>query len=69
MPRVTIQLFEGRTHEQKRALVAGVTKVLCETCNATPEETTILIEEMSKNNYSKAGLLFTEYEQQQNQKK
>lgn len=62
MPRITIQMFEGRTQEQKRALMAGVTKVICETCDARPDAVTIYIEEMSKSNYSKGGLIFTEYE-------
>lgn len=57
MPRVTIQMFEGRTIEQKRALVEGVTKVIVDTCKAPPENVTILIQEMARDNYSKAGVL------------
>jgi 4-oxalocrotonate tautomerase len=37
MPRVTIQLVEGRTMEQKRALVKKVTDAIVETLNASPK--------------------------------
>jgi 4-oxalocrotonate tautomerase len=57
MPKVTIQMFEGRTLEQKRALVKGVTDVVCQTCNAPPERVSIIIQEMNRENYSSAGVL------------
>lgn len=60
MPRVTIQLFEGRTTEQKRAAAAQITQVLCDTCGAAPDHVTIIFEEMKKENYAKAGVLFSD---------
>lgn len=60
MPRVTIQIVEGRTMEQKRALVKGVTDVIVETLNAPPENVTIYLEEMKVTEFAKAGKLWNE---------
>lgn len=56
MPVVTVKLLEGRTDEQKKALVEKMTEVICETVNAKPEAVTIILEEMSKNHYATAGV-------------
>ena len=36
MPTFNIQLFEGRTVEQKRAFVEAITRVTCETLGCDP---------------------------------
>ena len=56
MPIVTVKLLEGRTDEQKKALVKKVTAAVVETVNAKPEAVTIVIEEMSKNHYATGGV-------------
>lgn len=56
MPIVTIKLLEGRTDEQKKALVEKVTEAIVETVNAKPEAVTIVLEEMSKNHYATGGV-------------
>ncbi|MBB5149921.1 MULTISPECIES: 2-hydroxymuconate tautomerase [Ureibacillus] len=56
MPVVTIKMLEGRTDEQKKAMVEKVTEALVETINAKPEAVTIIIEEMSKNHYATGGV-------------
>ncbi len=60
MPIVQIEMFEGRTLEQKRALVEKVTEAICETVNTPKDSVSIIIREMSKGNYSKAGILFSD---------
>ena len=57
MPRVTIALIEGRTLEQKRQLVKGVTDVICETCKVPPSSVTIQLQDMKKEDYAQAGVL------------
>lgn len=57
MPIVTIKMIEGRTDEQKRALVQEVTEAVSKTVNAPKENVSIIIEEMSKNHYATAGVL------------
>ncbi|MED3979194.1 2-hydroxymuconate tautomerase [Priestia megaterium] len=55
MPVVTVKMLEGRTDEQKRALVEKVTGAVVETTGAAPEKVSIIIEEMAKNHYAVAG--------------
>ncbi|MBO5918531.1 MAG: 2-hydroxymuconate tautomerase family protein [Oscillospiraceae bacterium] len=57
MPRVTVQMFEGRTMAQKRALVAKVTDAVVETCGVTAEHVTVVIDEMKKEHYAQGGKL------------
>lgn len=56
MPIVTVKMLEGRTDEQKKALVEKVTAAVVETVNASPEAVTIVIEEMAKNHYATGGV-------------
>ncbi|KJL03352.1 MULTISPECIES: 2-hydroxymuconate tautomerase [Priestia] len=55
MPVVTVKMLEGRTDDQKRALVEKVTDAVVETTGASPEKVSIIIEEMSKSHYAVAG--------------
>ncbi|MEO4054021.1 2-hydroxymuconate tautomerase [Solibacillus sp. CAU 1738] len=57
MPIVTVKMLEGRTDEQKRALVQEVTEAVSKTVNAPKENVSIIIEEMPKNHYATAGVL------------
>jgi 4-oxalocrotonate tautomerase len=56
MPYVTVKMLEGRTDDQKRALVEKVTAAVTETTGAQKENVTVFIEEMSKNHYAVAGV-------------
>ncbi|MEC4585992.1 2-hydroxymuconate tautomerase [Bacillus safensis] len=55
MPIVTVQMLEGRTDEQKRALVEKVTDAVVETTGAEAEKVSVIIEEMKKEHYAVAG--------------
>lgn len=57
MPIITVQMLEGRTDNQKRALVKKVTEAVSETIDAPEEKITVVIEEMAKNHYAIAGKL------------
>jgi 4-oxalocrotonate tautomerase len=57
MPIVQVEILEGRTVEQKRAMVQKVTEVLCETLICPPENVTIVIREMRKEHLAKGGKL------------
>jgi len=57
MPIVQIDLLEGRTIDQKRALVKKVTEAITETAQCPPEAVTIIIREMPPVNLGKAGKL------------
>jgi 4-oxalocrotonate tautomerase len=56
MPIVTVKMLEGRSDDQKRALVEKVTSAVVETSGAPAENVTVIIEEMAKTNYGKAGV-------------
>ena len=58
MPYVTVKMLEGRTDDQKRALVKEVTEAVARTTNAPAENVTVFIEEMPANHYGVAGQLF-----------
>lgn len=57
MPIVQIHLIEGRTLEQKRKLVAEVTRAVVESVDAPPEAVKVILSEMSRDNYANAGVL------------
>lgn len=60
MPYVTVKMLEGRTEEQKKALVEKVTAAVSETVNAPVENVVVFIEEMPKNHYAVAGTRFSD---------
>jgi len=55
MPYITIKLLEGRSEEQKKAMVEKVTAAVSETSGAPEEKIVVFIEEMSKNHYAVGG--------------
>ncbi|WP_453997454.1 2-hydroxymuconate tautomerase [Bacillus nitroreducens] len=55
VPYVTVKMLEGRSEEQKKALVEKVTASVSETTGASEEKIVVFIEEMSKNHYAVAG--------------
>jgi 4-oxalocrotonate tautomerase len=57
MPIVQIHMIEGRSEEQKRALVRKVTDAICETANCPPEAVNVIISNMASMAYAEAGIL------------
>ncbi|VXB80977.1 2-hydroxymuconate tautomerase (promiscuous) [Bacillus sp. 349Y] len=55
MPYVTVKMLEGRTDDQKRALVEKVTEAVSETTGAPEEKIVVFIEEMTPNHYASGG--------------
>ncbi len=60
MPIVTIKMYEGRSPEQKRALVKEVTDAVVRTTGATLEGTFVVIEDVKREHWSAAGVLASE---------
>ena len=56
MPYVTVKMLEGRTEEQKKALVEKVTEAVSETAGAPKESIHVFIEEISKNHLAVGGV-------------
>lgn len=57
MPVVTVQLWEGRSLEQKRRLVEAITQALVEHAGARPDALHVIIDEIPKENWGLAGVL------------
>lgn len=60
MPTINVQLFEGRTPEEKRAFVQAVTDATVRTLGATPESVDILLHEIKREHWATAGKLWSE---------
>jgi 4-oxalocrotonate tautomerase len=57
MPIVTVDALEGRTVEQKRGLVKDITEAVTKNFGVEPEAVTVIIRDMEKKNFAKAGKL------------
>lgn len=57
MPVVTVQLWEGRTVAQKRALVKAITDAMVEHAGANPAALHVILQEISRENWGRAGVL------------
>ncbi|MCP5307628.1 MAG: 4-oxalocrotonate tautomerase family protein [Zoogloeaceae bacterium] len=55
MPFAQIYLLEGRTEEQKRAVIQKVTQALVEALDAPKENVRVWIHDMPKENWGIAG--------------
>lgn len=60
MPTINVQLFEGRSLEQKRAFVKAVTEATCATLGCKPESVDVVLHDVSKENWATAGTLWSE---------
>lgn len=56
MPFAQLYILEGRTEEQKRALIEKVTTAIVEAVNAPKENVRVWIHEMPKENWGIAGV-------------
>jgi 4-oxalocrotonate tautomerase len=57
VPVVTVQMFEGRTIDQKRRLVKAITDAMVEHADARPDGLHVVLHEVSKENWGRAGVL------------
>lgn len=60
MPTINVQLFEGRTVEQKRAFVKAVTEVTVATLGSSAESVDIIIEDVKRENWATGGKLWSD---------
>jgi len=57
MPMIRIEMFEGRTPEQKRACAEAVTKAFVETCGGTPQSVSIIFTDVARQDWATGGRL------------
>lgn len=60
MPTFNIQLFAGRTVEQKRKLAQEITRVTCETLGCSAGSVDIIITDVEKHNWATEGKLWSD---------
>ena len=60
MPTIRIELFEGRTVEQKRAFAQAVTEVTVRTLGGAPENIDILVHHIKKHGWATGGVLWSD---------
>jgi 4-oxalocrotonate tautomerase len=60
MPTFHVELFEGRTLEQKRQFVEAITKATCESLGVEPNSVEIILMEVKREHWATGGKLWSE---------
>ena len=57
MPMIRVEMFPGRTLEQKRAFAKAVTESFVAICGSTPQGVHVIFTEIQKEDWATAGKL------------
>jgi 4-oxalocrotonate tautomerase len=57
MPTIMVNMFEGRSLDQKRKLVAAMTEAVVQSLGVKPEAVRIFLKEMARENHAVGGVL------------
>jgi 4-oxalocrotonate tautomerase len=57
MPIIKVDLFPGKTSEQKRRFAKAVTELYVEICGGTPQVVQIIFQDVSKDNWATGGVI------------
>lgn len=60
MPTIHIELFEGRTPEQKRDLAKAITDVTVQTLGGSAESVDIIFVDVKRQDWATGGVLWSE---------
>jgi 4-oxalocrotonate tautomerase len=60
MPIIRVEMFAGRTRDQKRALVRELTDAFVRTCGGKPEGLQIVIKDVQKEDWGVSGALMAD---------
>lgn len=60
MPTYHVEMMEGRTLEQKKKLVAELTRVSVEVLAVAPESVDVIITDIKRENWATGGKLWSE---------
>ncbi|MHB1005945.1 MAG: tautomerase family protein [Chloroflexota bacterium] len=61
MPIVKVTWFAGRDKEQKDQVAKAITEAMVKFAKTKPESTTIVFEDVQKENWAKAGVLASDW--------
>ena len=60
MPVIKVEMWPGRTKDQKAELAKAITDAVVRIANTTPEATTVIFQDVSKESWATAGKLASE---------
>jgi|UniRef100_UPI0035B28A49 4-oxalocrotonate tautomerase len=60
MPTIRVEMFEGRTPEQKREFVKAITEATVKTLGSSPEAVDVIITDIKKSDWATGGVLWSE---------
>ena len=60
MPTLRVELFEGRTDQQKRALARELTEACVRAIGATPESVDIIFYDIKRQDWASGGTLWSD---------
>jgi len=60
MPIIRLEMFEGRTTEQKREFVEVMTRETCRILTCKPEDVNIVIDEVARSRWATGGTLWSD---------
>jgi 4-oxalocrotonate tautomerase len=60
MPIIRVEMFKGRSREQKRTLVKELTEGFLRACGGKPESVQIVIADVDKEDWGVAGALMVD---------
>ena len=62
MPLVRVSMWPGRTHAQKAELAKLITEAIFKVVQVRHEATTIIFEDVEKENWARGGVLYSDTE-------
>ena len=60
MSLIQVQMFTGRTPEQKRNLVRALTDAFVQTVGSTPDAVDVILTDIEKSDWARGGELFSD---------
>ena len=60
MPTIHVEMFEGRTPEQKQALVTALTEATVKSLGSSPEAVEIVLTEIKKSSWASGGVFWSD---------
>ncbi len=60
MPTIHVELFEGRTEEQKRAYAKALTEATVQTLGGSPEAVDVIFVDIKRSDWATGGVLWSD---------
>lgn len=60
MPTIHIELFEGRTHQQKADLAREITEAVVRVLGGSPDSVDILYRDIARSDWATGGVLWSD---------